>query len=79
MLHEAYQCTKHKECKYAKAKSFAEGDSFDKIVNTMDSSGCLTVTLKLHFVMVASLVFQGNEMPVFSFTRDCFLLKVNTV
>lgn len=45
VLHQAYQCMKHKECKYAKAKTFAEGDSFDKIVNTMDSAGCLTVTL----------------------------------
>lgn len=38
VLHQAYQCTRHKECKYAKAKRFAEGDSFDKIVNTMDSA-----------------------------------------
>lgn len=60
MLREAYQCMKHKECKYAKAKTFAEGESFDKIVNTMDSVGCLAVTLSLHFVMVGSLIFLGG-------------------
>lgn len=57
MLHEAYQGMKHKECKYAKAKTFAEGDLFDKIINTMVSAGCLTVTLSLHFVMVCSVIF----------------------
>lgn len=61
MLHEAYQCMKHKECKYAKAKIFAERDSFDKIVNTMDSAGCLTVILSLYFVTVRGLIFQGEK------------------
>lgn len=61
MLREAYQCMKHKERKYAKAKTFAEGESFDKIVNTMDSVGCLAVTLSLHFVMAGILIFQGGK------------------
>lgn len=65
MLREAYQCMKHKECRYAKAKTFAKGDSFDKIVNTMDSAGCLTVILSLYFVMVHSLIFQGEKNPSF--------------
>lgn len=45
VLHEAYQGMKHKECKYAKAKTFAEGDLLEKIINTMVSTGCLAVIL----------------------------------
>ena len=75
MLHEAYQCMKHKECKYAKAKTFAEGDSFDKIVNTMDFVGCLTVSLSLHFVMVCSLIFQGKKSLFSHLGETGFYLK----